>query len=95
MNIGQLIVSLAPTIVGLVENLFHKPKSGPEKSTLALNLVQTAVAASLGLDIKAIGSAEQKLILSINNDIVAYYNNKGWPTSLPFPVTIPAPPIQP
>jgi hypothetical protein len=81
-SISNLIVTLAPTFVGLAEKLFsHKPKSGPQKAQMALQLAQTAIVTALGLDPALFGASEQALITGINNDLVAYYNAKGWPTT--------------
>ncbi len=82
MNIEQLIIALAPTVVGLVERIFSKQaKSGPQKAALALNIAQAAVVTALGLDASAFGPPEQALVKSINDALVAYYNAKGWPTA--------------
>lgn len=83
----NLVLSLAPTVVGLVEKAF--PKKSPSnpaptaipKKTLALNLIQTALVGALGLDPATFGDAEKALIGSINDAVVTYYNAKGWPTS--------------
>lgn len=82
MNIEQLVVTFAPTVIGLVERLFSKkPKSGPQKKALVLNIIQTAIAGAIGIDSGAFGAPEQELISEVNDAVVKYYNAKGWPTS--------------
>jgi len=82
MNIEQLVVAFAPTVIGLVERLFSKkPKSGPQKKALVLNIIQTAIAGAVGIDAGAFGAPEQELISTVNDAVVKYYNEKGWPTA--------------
>lgn len=82
----SVIISLAPTVVTLVEKVFPPKGTTPapalNKQALALQVAQTAVVAALGIAPGAFGAAEQALIKSVNDAMVAYYNSKGWPTTV-------------
>jgi hypothetical protein len=85
MNLAIAIMSLmgaiGPQVLTATETLFSKkPKSGPQKAQAALAMAQAALTAALGIDPKAFGPAEITLVKGINDQIVAYYNTKGWPT---------------
>lgn len=89
LAIVQLGLTLAPSVVQSVETLFgknpaattpaEKTAQSAAKAQAALNMAVAGLTAALGIDPSAFGDAEKALITSVHNDVVAYFNAKGWP----------------
>jgi hypothetical protein len=75
-------LQLAPQAVQSAETIFSKrPGSGPEKARAALKMAEAGIVVALGMKAELFGDAEKKLVGSIHNAVVEYYNEKGWPTT--------------
>ena len=91
LQIVQLGLNLAPSVVTSVQTLFAKVPAAttPEakaaqsatKAQAALNMAVAGISAALGLDPAAFGDPEKALIVGVHNDVVAYFNAKGWPVT--------------
>jgi len=91
LQLVQMGLGMAPTIVMSVETLFGKkaPTSTPAqtaanngaKAQAALNMAVAGLTVALGVDPAAFGDPEKALITAVHNSVVAYFNAKGWPVS--------------
>jgi len=91
LNIANLGLALAPTVVQAVEQLFgKKPKpttpaeqtaQNSAKAQAGLNMAVAGITAALQVDPSAFGDPEKALITAVHNDVVAYFNAKGWPVT--------------
>jgi hypothetical protein len=89
VSILTLALQLAPNVVLGVETLFKKKPANATpaqaaansaaKTQAALNMAVAGITVALGIDPSAFGDNEKALITAIHDDVVKYFNAKGWP----------------
>ena len=88
----SLALQAAPSIVTGVEIMFRKSKpgatsaeakaDGEAKKAAALSMAETGLVTALNVDPAAFGPPERDLVVGVHDQVVKYFNAKGWPVSV-------------